>query len=322
VDPLSHVLFGRTLLALDRHRRLGAGSVLACVLGTLAPDVDVVFILQGWDVYLRVHEIGTHSVVGSLAVAAGAAGLAFSFGATKVTPYSRLVLAASIGALSHLGFDLLSGATLKLGWPLYDGRLSIPLVAMADPWLAGLCVGGAAALWIGRTKMAGVALGVVLTIGVFLALKGVLMASAVSHWTATRGPEPIVHRVVEAEWGSLTEWNVFERTPLVLRKWRVNARGGTAVTIFMVPLRPEPPLVTASRSLDTVRNFLRVHELGFAIASPIENGGTEVWWSDVRYCRSDSDCGLWFGGAFDRDGRAVTQIVRVGGWQQRRPVEP
>lgn len=321
MDPLSHVLFSRTLLALDRHRRLGAGSVLACVLGALAPDVDVVFILRGWDVYLLVHEIGTHSVVGSLPVAAGAAALAF-FGATKVTPYRELLLAASIGALSHLAFDLFSGATLTLGWPLHDGRLSIPLVAMADPWLVGLCVAGAAALWIGRRRMAGVALGVVLTIGLFLAFKGALMASAVSHWTATRGPEAIVHRAVEAEWGSLTEWNVFERTPLVLRKWRVNARGGAAVTIFTVPLRPEPPLVTASRSLDTVRNFLRVHELGFAIASPIENGGTEVLWSDVCYCRSDSDCGLWFGGAFDRDGRAVTQIVRVGGWQQRRPVEP
>ena len=74
MDPVSHVLFARTLIALDRHRRLGSGAIAACALGALAPDVDVVLIASGWDVYLRVHEIGSHSVLGSLAVASGGGG--------------------------------------------------------------------------------------------------------------------------------------------------------------------------------------------------------------------------------------------------------
>ncbi len=320
MDPLSHVVLGRTLVALDRHRRLGAGSVGACVLGALAPDVDVVFISQGWDVYLRVHEIGTHSFVGSLAVASGAAALVFIF--QRGARYLSLMLAASIGALSHLAFDLVSGASLKPGWPLFHGRLGIPLVAMADPWLVGICVAGAIALWVGRRKMAGIAVGVLLTIGVFLVLKGALMAAAVPHWTKARGSEAIVSRALEAEWGSLTAWHVFDRTPLALRKWRVSAFGGAATLLFTLPLPPEPPMVTASRSLDTVQNFLRVHELGFPVTAPVENSGTEVLWSDIRYCRSASACALWFGGAFDRNGRPVMQIVRVGEWQQRRPVGP
>ena len=110
--------------------------------------------------------------------------------------------------------------------------------------------------------MTGIALGVLLTIGVFLALKGALMAAAVPHWTRARGSEAIVSRALKAEWGSLTEWNVFDRTPLALRRWRVNALTGAATLMFTQPLRPEPPMVAASRSLDTVQNFLRVHDSG------------------------------------------------------------
>ena len=71
MDPLSHVIFGRTLIALDRRGRFGAGAVAAAALGALAPDIDAIAIWRGWDVYLRVHEIGTHSIVGSVAIAIG-----------------------------------------------------------------------------------------------------------------------------------------------------------------------------------------------------------------------------------------------------------
>ena len=64
MDPVSHVIFGRTLIALDRRGRLGAGAVAAAALGAIAPDIDVLAIFRGWDVYLRVHEIGTHSIAG------------------------------------------------------------------------------------------------------------------------------------------------------------------------------------------------------------------------------------------------------------------
>ena len=65
MDPLSHVIFGRTLIALDRRGRFGPGATAAVALGALAPDIDAIAIWKGWDVYLRVHEIGTHSIVGS-----------------------------------------------------------------------------------------------------------------------------------------------------------------------------------------------------------------------------------------------------------------
>ena len=70
MDPVSHVAFGRTLMALDSRRTLGPGAIAACVLGSLAPDLDAVFMPIGWDIYLRHHQGGTHSLIGSIACAA------------------------------------------------------------------------------------------------------------------------------------------------------------------------------------------------------------------------------------------------------------
>ena len=69
MDPISHVAFGRTLVALDSGRTLGPGAIAACVLGSLAPDLDAVFMPIGWDIYLRRHQGGTHSLIGMIACA-------------------------------------------------------------------------------------------------------------------------------------------------------------------------------------------------------------------------------------------------------------
>ena len=318
MDPVSHVIFGRTLIALDRRGRLGAGAVAAAALGAIAPDIDVLAIVRGWDVYLRVHEIGTHSILGSVAMGSAAGTLVYLL--KRGARHAALALAGSIGSLSHVVFDLVSGASIKLAWPLLHGRASLPLVAMADPWLIAICATGAGALWIFRRRAFTVATMVVAAIATFLTLKGVLMAIAVPQWRTATSADTIVHHAVEASWSSLTEWAVADRTPHALRKWRVDATG-TPALLFSIPLRTDSPLVEASRSFDTVQNFLWVHDLGFAVTTPLEHE-TQVLWSDIRYCWSSTECALWFGGVFDRDGRPVTQVVRVGQWQQTRPVSP
>jgi len=160
------------------------------------------------------------------------------------------------------------------------------------------------------------------------------MAIAVPQWADATGTDTIVHHAVEASWSSLTKWNVFDRTPLALRTWRVDALGDQATLLHTYPLHADAPIVDTSRSLDTVRNFLGTHELGFAVTTALENGDTRVLWSDIRYCTAGSDvttesgggtpvtCALWFGGTFDREGRPLTQIVRVGAWLQTRTAEP
>lgn len=158
------------------------------------------------------------------------------------------------------------------------------------------------------------------------------MTMAVPQWADATGADTILHHAVEASWSSLTKWNVFDRTPLALRTWRVDALGDRATLLHTYPLHADAPIIDTSRSLDTVRNFLDTHELGFAVTTVLENGDTRVLWSDIRYCTAGVTtesgggtpvtCALWFGGTFDGEGRPLTQIVRVGAWLQTRTAEP
>ena len=185
---------------------------------------------KGWDVYLRLHEIGTHSILGSVAIAWPAATLVYLL--KRGSRYPALVLAASVGAISHVLFDIISGATIKIGWPFLQWRARLPLVAMADPWLIAICATGAVSLWVLRRRAFAVAVAVVAAIATFLALKGILMTAAVSQWRAATIGDIIVHHAVEASWSSLTEWDISDRTPHTLRKWHVNAVGAPGVVVL------------------------------------------------------------------------------------------
>lgn len=338
MDPFSHVAFGRTLAALHTPRARDRGTIPAVMLGALAPDVDALLMPVGWDIYLRVHEIGTHSLLGSLVMAALTA-LVVRL-SVRGSRYAPLVVAAWAGGLSHLTLDILSGAQVRLGWPFADGRMSLPLVAMAEPVVIAIFLIGSIVLLLVRKRPARrqrLAAVVVLAVTfLFLGLKALLLTRAMSSLGGRSAQ--VVKRVVEARWASLNEWYVYDRTTDALQQRRVRA-GGDPTLLLSWPIGSEPPLVTSSRSLSTVRNFLRVHELPFAVQLPDPTGVTHVLWSDIRYCRGPDRattttpvssaittsagatgiaCDLWFGGTFDDSGHVIRQRVQVGDWSQTR----
>jgi membrane-bound metal-dependent hydrolase YbcI (DUF457 family) len=329
MDPLSHLVCGGALITLVPRQRRSPGVAIAAVLGAVAPDVDALLMPAGWDIYLRAHEIGTHSILGSIATACAAAAIVRTF--THGSRYRALLAGAAIGTFSHLLLDLLSGGLLRAGWPLLDGRVSVPVVAMADPWLVAIFSAGAVALWIRRRDPRSAALCTVATAAAFLAVKGVGLERALATWKAGPGLDHVADRVVEARWGSLDQWYVFDRTPGALRQWLLDARGDAPRLLLSWPITAEPPLVSRSRSLTTVRNFLHVHGLGFAVQQD-EGSETRVLWSDLRYCRPGAfpaapgrnqiACDLWFGGGFGAGGNPINEFVEVGGWLQRRPIGP
>jgi membrane-bound metal-dependent hydrolase YbcI (DUF457 family) len=298
----------------------------------------------GWDVYLRAHQVGTHSLAGSLAVAGIAALMTRAL--ARNSPTSDLFAAAWLGCLSHIALDVVSGARIQIGWPLLPGRIGLPLVAMAEPWLLAIFVIGAVALAMSRHRARSTAFAVVAAVAAFLGLKAVLLAQALPRDSSVASSVehgPVLARIVEARWGSLTEWYVFDRRADMLTEWRIKA-GRPPILLLSWPVVADSPLVRDSRSLGTVRNFLQGHELGFAGEVPARDGGSKVLWSDLRFCwrpgmagvESSRDpvlsastptgparvaCALWFGGAFDRNGRVTRQLVKVGGWWQTRAPE-
>ena len=317
MDPLTHVVVGRALVAaLPDQRRLGRGAAAAAVLGALAPDADGGVAFTGWDRYLRVHEIGTHSLAGAAVMACAAAAVVTFF--TRKSQYSRLVAAAAAGTMSHVALDVASGAPIRLLWPIALRRASLPLVAMADPWIIGICVIGVLACWPGGITMRTAARSVLGVAISFFCVKAILLERAV--WASHL--EPVSPRTIEARWGALTEWLVFDRTAEAVRRWSITSRGDPARLSFLQPLPAESALVQASRSLDAVENFLVVHEFGFADQRPTPEGHTLVLWSDLRYCDAPLVCHLWVGGEFAPDGRALRQLVKVGEWTQTRPAPP
>ena len=105
---LDNVTFGYTVARALRPAvpRLA----LAASLGALAPDVDALFMPAGWDIYLRAHDIGTHSLVGSVPVAfavAAAWWLVPAFGLAGAGA------AALLASLTSLGVQVLLVTTIR-----------------------------------------------------------------------------------------------------------------------------------------------------------------------------------------------------------------
>jgi membrane-bound metal-dependent hydrolase YbcI (DUF457 family) len=112
MDPLSHVVCGAALVTLVQGQRRRPGMAIAAMLGAVAPDVDAVLIPAGWDIYLRAHEIGTHSILGSIATACAAAALVRA--SVPGSRYLTLLARTSIGR-NQIACDLWFGGRFSAG---------------------------------------------------------------------------------------------------------------------------------------------------------------------------------------------------------------
>jgi membrane-bound metal-dependent hydrolase YbcI (DUF457 family) len=328
MDPVSHVAFGRTLVALDSRRILGPGAVAGCVIGSLAPDLDAVFMPIGWDIYLRRHQGGTHSLIGTVACAALTAA-AVRLLSTRGR-YKSIFLAAWAGALGHVLLDLISGADVRLFWP--EGPvMTLPLFAMADPWLGGVLLAGLIALLAGRGHSGRTAAIILIAVTMLAGVKSALYARV----SMPASDRSVQFTRAEARWGSLNRWTVYEATAYTARADVVEAVTRTVSPEMQLPRGLNDPLVSRSRQLSTVQNFLAAH--GVTFATVIRGESPQVLWSDLRYCgvwRGGSapwspmalktglplSCTAWFGVEFDSLGAPTASIVYIGHVVQRRQI--
>ena len=320
MDPISHVAFGRTLAALDHRRALGSGAVAACVIGSLTPDVDAVLMPYGWDTYLRLHQGGTHSLIGSAACAALTAAVVRLL--WKQGRYPALWLAAWAGALGHLLLDVISGADIRFLWPA-GPSVALPLFAMADPWLGGVLLLGLVTLAFSSRNPRRAGIAILIAVMVLGGVKAILYSRTRAVHDPSQGLPQF--RRAEAEWGSLTGWTAYETRADTVGAYRVNSLTGAVTPLVQLPRGLSDPIVLRSRELGTVQNLVAAHGVTFATVTDAGPDRREVLWSDLRYCRPASastvSCALWFGGEFDPAADAFrVSVVRVGRFAQRRSV--
>src|SRR5947208_2614277 len=102
-------------------------------------------------------------------------------------PLTHIVVGRAVVAAA----DRHEPARRRVGWPIVSPVVTLPLVAMADPWLIGICIAGLLALWpalsdVGgggvegprRPRLRTVSRGVLTGAIVLLGIKGVLLARA------------------------------------------------------------------------------------------------------------------------------------------------
>ena len=316
MDIVSHALFGRLLGRLDADAKLGPGSRSAFVLGALAPDVDAVFMASGWDRYLLVHEAGLHTLAASPVVAFAVA-----------LAIRAVVKQARIGSLwwaawpsvvfGHVLFDLITGSDMRLFAPFDGRRIGPHLLAMADLLaVVMLIVGTVSSRW--RPRAAALwtiaALLLLIPLKAYTQIQAVAAFQRLEHQNAT-SPALVS---VEAINGSVFEWYIYQRVGSTARAWRVDARSGERTLRFERPVEVEAEALSKKVEVPVASTFLRLGRVPFP---RIEVAGSRrvLLWSDLRDCDL-TFCAISFGAELDGESHPTIQIVRIGPFEQRRPM--
>lgn len=312
MDPISHVLLGRTIGCVDESRSLGPGSRAALVLGALAPDIDIVIAVQGWDRYLHWHEMGTHALAASPVLALAVAGVVRAI--VQHSRFVRLWWAAWAGVVvGHLAFDLISGSDMRLFEPWVHVRLSPHWLAMADLSAVAILIGGT--VW-SRWRKRLAAVWTIAALAAIVAVKAVSQQIAVGAFARGRAAEAGIATVPDAINASLFGWMFFERDELRARAWKVDALTGGVTPAFEWPIPGDAATIGGTAELPVVQTFLELARVPFPRVDE-RDGRRWILWSDLRQCNA-TRCDLSFGVEIDAQGRPIRQVIRIGTFDQTR----
>lgn len=253
VDFFTHGLlpYAAALVALGLHRRNAAEHrsalswALAFGVAGTAPDFDA---LSSWaarlwdDAYWLQHRGVSHSALGSVVFALLVLGLASALARWKPRAFGLLrwrpsfMLAAVLGAWSHLALDALTLSGIPLWWPFSFGRVSIQLYSWLIWWLFPICGIVLLLHWRGRLDTRRVAQAGVLVVTILIILAGVRVATRPSG-------EFVYPRTSEFEWVVLT--------PLANGSWEASLHrmGETTNTMTFSSLTPD----AARSAIETAR---------------------------------------------------------------------
>ncbi|HEV3139936.1 MAG TPA: hypothetical protein VGY57_05450, partial [Vicinamibacterales bacterium] len=138
-----------------------------------------------------------------------------------------------------------------------------------------------------------------------------------ARYEASVGAERPRAMAIAPDLGRLFAWTIYDRVGDRVRAWRVDGRRGAVALAFEYRDTADAP-VAVSRTLPVVRTLLELPGIPF-VRTELDGTRRIVLWSDVRSC-SIRGCDVSFGGVFDGNATALYQLIRIGGFNQRRAV--
>lgn len=123
------------------------------LLGSLLPDLDVLFIAFGKARFLRLHQGVTHSLAGIPVIGAIAAAV---FSALGGMPFIPMTMGITSGMALHVILDLLNTFGVRILWPL-PRRISLDAFFFIDAHMLGASLLFAYATWFGSHPVAAAA---------------------------------------------------------------------------------------------------------------------------------------------------------------------
>ncbi|ADG83415.1 metal-dependent hydrolase [Thermincola potens] len=206
MDPVTHFLVGTVIAGVSGEKLSVSDPVyLSTVLGSLMPDMDIVYQLRGHIAYLKNHRGMSHSVPGLICNAGLIALAVYLLAGYR---FVALFAWALLGGLSHVFLDVLNSYGAQVLWPLSKKKYSLNLLVLFDPVLAGLCL--AALFWRGSFPRVSL---VILVLTVIYLLFRLYMRHSVFLFLSEQYREQDIERIiVMPAMVSLWDWSFLVET--------------------------------------------------------------------------------------------------------------
>jgi len=143
MEAITHVVASVALARCGFTKTTRLAMPMIVTAGLIA-DLDTLSALGGARAYLAAHRTATHSVIGTIAIAAVIAAIFIPIGKRfrREIRFWPAFYACLAGASLHLLLDLTNSYGVKLLWPFSGKWFALDLATPYDPWIAGILLAG------------------------------------------------------------------------------------------------------------------------------------------------------------------------------------
>jgi len=318
MDTGSHLLFGATLAglahlspAVQSDPTLSAAVLCATMIGSHAPDFDMVFRLGGADAYFRHHRGWSHSLpaVALWPLAIGPL-TAWAFGCSSdlwlVTAWTLLAV------VLHVAFDLTNAYGVQCLLPFRRGWKHLDALCLTDPFL--LLIHGAALIdWlIEGGRKAGTLCGIAwLVTAIYTVWRIAYHEVIVRRLKARFHGWKAVHALPDLRW---RRWHYVVQTDTDFYMGKIDGRKLLpAATLPSEPVGAAHDCVRASRGVAPVQALLQFAKRAYVKWQAQPDGGYLVVWTDLRFWRERD----WPFRAEVRLDRQLNVVEQKLGWYKK-----